>query len=315
MDRRSFLTSLALGLLPSRPGEPADPSLLLQQRLSVALAATSPEAPWAPGVLADKLSLATAAFDRCQYLALAEQLPGLVVAAGHAPEDQSDESATASAIYHLAARVAGKLPLTTGLAPIAAERAVLAAERSGDRLVVAASSAVLASATRRAGDPHRAQQISLRAAEGLRLRDTAAIREAVQLYCGAGYAAALAGDASRSDDLYREARLTGGLAETDTLKVQLTAYSDAHQISAALKMDDAAAALGHARRVPLSALPTHERVARLLVDCAQARFQFGHRELAYKLLQTAYDVAPEEVRTRDAARRLAAALLGEGTQI
>jgi hypothetical protein len=68
-------------------------------------------------------------------------------------------------------------------------------------------------------------------------------------------------------------------------------------------------ALAHARSLPLAAVPTTERRARLLVDTAQAWAQWDKPDQAYRTLLAAERTAPGEVRTRNAVRRLVTDLM------
>ncbi|WP_043721073.1 hypothetical protein [Kutzneria sp. 744] len=79
-------------------------------------------------------------------------------------------------------------------------------------------------------------------------------------------------------------------------------------------LGDAGTALAHAQRLPLAAIPTTERRARLLVDTAQAWARFDKPDRAYQTLLAAERIAPGEVRTRNALRRLVGDLLASPKQ-
>jgi hypothetical protein len=87
-----------------------------------------------------------------------------------------------------------------------------------------------------------------------------------------------------------------------------------HQVSAAYLLGDAGTALAHAQSLPLAAIPTTERRARLLVDTAQAWARFDKPDRAYRTLLAAERAAPGEVRTRNAVRRLVGDLMASPKQ-
>src|SRR6185312_5079735 len=124
------------------------------------------------------------------------------------------------------------------------------------------------------------------------------------LHCSAGYAAARAGDRDRANDLLTEAEATAQrLAEDRDRHQALTANIISHRVSAAYLLGDAGTALAHARTLPLAAIPTAERRARLLVDVALCYAQSDKPDRAYATLLAAERTAPSEVRTRNAVRR------------
>jgi tetratricopeptide (TPR) repeat protein len=76
-----------------------------------------------------------------------------------------------------------------------------------------------------------------------------------------------------------------------------------HRVTVALALGDAGTAIGYARQVPVRKIRLVERRACLFVDVAQAYAQWGRREQALSALQTAYEIAPEEIRSRPAVHR------------
>ncbi|MCP2169712.1 XRE family transcriptional regulator [Goodfellowiella coeruleoviolacea] len=323
MDRRSFLTATAGAVVATGLGGPGaahaaaalDPAALLEQRLATALLhPTAETAPASLSALRRQFAMASAEFASCQYLSLADRLPVLVTAVEHTTREHGTAAtaALAAQVYQLTARVLGKLDVSAGLQPIAADRAARAAENSGDDLLLAAAREVVASAARRTHHPEQAQRISLAAVESLLhsgVRTAATWRAAGMLYCGAGYAAAVRGDQARSAEFYREAAATAERIDDEPGRTRLLAHVRSHQISAAHKLGDAVAALETARTVPFAALPTTERQARYLVDVAQAWAMFGNPDRAHTALLAAERLAPGEVRTRGAVRRLMGELL------
>jgi len=142
---------------------------------------------------------------------------------------------------------------------------------------------------RRAGHHDRAQTLTLAAAAHL---DVAGPHPAPQhlaihgtLHLSAAYAAARAGDRERAADLLAEAEATANrLADDPDRHRALVANLVSHKVSAAYVLGDAGAALAHAQSLPLAAIPTIERRARLLVDAAQAWAQWDKPDRAYATL-------------------------------
>ncbi|MGH3976569.1 MAG: helix-turn-helix domain-containing protein, partial [Pseudonocardiaceae bacterium] len=172
---------------------------------------------------------------------------------------------------------------------------------------------------RRAGHHDHAQTLTLAAAGHL---DITGIRPAPEhlamygmLHCSAGYAAARAGDRDRTNELLTEADATAARLADDRGRQQaLTANVVSHRVSAAYLLGDAGTALAHARSLPLAAIPTTERRARLLVDTAMSYAQWDKPDRAYKTLLAAERTAPGEVRTRNAVRRLVSDLMAAPRQ-
>lgn len=180
---------------------------------------------------------------------------------------------------------------------------------SSDRtpLALAESQRLVASVARRAGHHPRAQQLTLAAADHLAM--------AGMLHCSAGYAAARAGDRARAAELLDEAHATARrLADAPDQHQALAANVVSHRVSAAYVLGDAGTALHHAHSLPLGAIPTTERRARLLIDAAMAYSQWSKPDLAVRTVLAAERCAPGEVRTRGAVRRLVGELLSAPRQ-
>jgi hypothetical protein len=82
-----------------------------------------------------------------------------------------------------------------------------------------------------------------------------------------------------------------------------------HRINVAVRLGDAGAAINYARKVNLDQLTVTERKASFFVDTAHAFSQWGKHEKAYHALRAAEELAPQEVRSRPAVRRLVSDLL------
>ena len=82
-----------------------------------------------------------------------------------------------------------------------------------------------------------------------------------------------------------------------------------HRVNAAVRLGDAGSAINYARKVNLDQLTVTERKASFFVDTAQAFGQWGKHEKAFHALRAAEELAPQEVRSRPAVRRLVSDLL------
>jgi transcriptional regulator with XRE-family HTH domain len=330
--RRTFLqlsglAGPALGWpnTPSSPTGETDPARVLAHELGeVLLAPTLVAEPVAVSVLSAGLAAARREFTACRYLPLASRLASLISAAeataAARPTDPSVARVLAG-VYNLSTRSLIKLE-ASGLEWVSADRGLRVARICEDPLTLAESQRLVASVARRAGHHDRAQTLTLAAADHL---DIGSARPAPEhlamhglLHCSAGYAAARAGDRDRANDLLTEAETTATrLARTDTdpgRHRDLAANILSHRVSAAYLLGDAGTALAHARSLPLAAIPTTERRARLLVDTAMAYAQWEQPIRAYTTLLAAERTAPGEVRTRNAARRLIGDLMAAPRQ-
>jgi hypothetical protein len=275
-------------------------------------------------VAVDRLrrALATAGrdFAACQYVPLAGRLPALLAAAEATAADRSDPAAhqVLAQAYNLATQALIKLE-ASGLGWLSADRGLLAARAAGDPLTLAEAQRLVASVVRRAGHHDRAQTLTLAAASYLHVTGPQPAPEHLAMYgmlhLSAGYAAARAGDRDRANDLLAEAATTAARLDADPARQRaLRANVISHQVSAAYVLGDAGAALAHAQSLPLAAIPTTERRARLLVDTAQAWARFDKPDRAYRTLLAAERAAPGEVRTRNAVRRLVGDLMASPKQ-
>ncbi len=317
--RRQFL--LAAGLAATAPAVSASTGADPAQELGRALVdlLVGPVAAVAPVPLATldaALDAARAQFVACRYLPLATTLPALIIAAEATATQQPGPRAhaTLARSYALASRVLGKLEASS-LHCIAADRGVRAAQAAGNPLLLAEAHRLAGGAMRRLGHHQHAEGLTMAAVDVLEgdvldMRRLAAAGDRGEawsmwalLHCSAGYASALRGDRDRARDLLDLAEhATTRLAADD--KRAVTANVVSHRVSASLALGDAGDALAHAQRLPLAAVPTVERRARLLVDVAQAWAQWGKPERALTALLTAERTAPGEVHTRSAVRRL-----------
>jgi transcriptional regulator with XRE-family HTH domain len=329
--RRTFLLAagsvVAVGTAVPRPttatglGGGLDPARLLAQQLGdVLLGPAGTTDPVTVGRLRHALATARQNFTTCQYVLLARHLPELLAAAestaAHHPEPATHQVLAQS--YNLATKALIKLE-ASGLEWLSADRGLLAARAAEEPLVLAEAQRLVASVARRAGHHDRAQALTLAAASHLTISGARPLPQHLAMYgmlhCSAGYAAARAGDRDRANDLLAEAAATASRLGADQERQQaLTANVVSHRVSAAYLLGDAGTALAHARSLPLAAIPTTERRARLLVDQAMSWQRWDKPDRAYATLLAAERTAPGEVRTRNAVRRLVSDLMASPKQ-
>lgn len=318
VQRRRFLlaTCLTWSSSASALADEVDPAALLAHQLgNVLLGPDTSAEPVAASVLSEALTAAQRDFSACRYIPLAGRLPVLITTAQatatHHPGSVAHQVLAGS--YHLATRALIKLE-ASGLEWLSADRALHAARAAEDPLTLAESQRLVASVARRAGHHDQAQTLTLVAASHLDLSGTRPAPEHLAMYgmlhCSAGYAAARAGDRERANELLAEAEATATRLADDRVRQQaLTANIVSHRVSAAYLLGDAGTALTYARSLPLAAIPTTERRARLLVDIAMSYAQWDKPDRAYQTLLAAEQAAPGEVRTRNAVRSLVTALM------
>lgn len=322
--RRTFL--LAAGLASTAVAWPTtatrlggdllDPARLLAQQLGDVLLGPSTTAdPVTVGLLRQALATARQDFATCQYVPLARHLPALLAAAEATAADHPDPAAhqVIAESYNLTTKALIKLE-ASGLEWLSADRGLLAARAADEPLTLAEAQRLVASVARRAGHHDRAQTLTLAAASHLNISGARPAPQHLAMYgmlhCSAGYAAARAGDRDRANDLLDEAAATTGRLGADRERQQaLTANVVSHRVSAAYVLGDAGTALAHAHSLPLAAIPTTERRARLLVDQAMSWQRWDKPDRAYATLLAAEQSAPGEVRTRNAVRRLVGDLM------
>lgn len=290
-----------------------DPAAVLAARLEEVLvggAAGNDVSPVTPQMILPRLAAARNEFNRADYLPLSHSLPRLITAA-----ETTDRSELAAQSYNLVTRVLLKLR-TPGLEWISADRALRAADKVADPLILAEAMRMMASVCRRAEHHDRAQELALTAAEILDLTgpvpDPRHLALHGSLLCTASYGAARADNRDQAHDLLDEATATAArLDDLQDVRQRLAANITSHRVSIAHLLGDPAAALRHARTATPIAFPDAEREGRFLVDIALAYQALDKPEHAYTTLREAHRRAPGEVRTRAAARDLITNLLAQ----
>jgi hypothetical protein len=230
-------------------------------------------------------------------------------------EAQSRAFALSADAHHVAAGLLLKLD-DQGLAYLAADRSMRAAETSGDPVTVAASARIITHTLMSGG--HLGTAITTASSHAARLdRDVPAhTPDSLSVY-GAlllrgSIAAAQLGNRGTAYELLGEAEDAGARLGFDG-NLRWTAFGPAnaklHRVNIAVTLGDAGTAVDVARGIDPSTITVTERRATLLVDTARAFLQWGKHEKAYIALRAAEETAHEEVAGRPSVHRLIGDLL------
>jgi transcriptional regulator with XRE-family HTH domain len=254
-----------------------------------------------------------------QYTDLADLLrdlvPDLETAARALPEAQRSEVfELMAATYQACSAALAKLGEPEA-AWIAADRAMAAAERAGNPMLVAAGAFRLVFVFLAARHYDQAEETARTAADALSSRADQGEPEAISLWGGLTLQRALI--ASRANDpdaayahLDQAAEVAGRLGEgrNDYNTEFGPANVGLHEISVAVELGDAGRALRAAAAVDTSGLSA-ERRARTLIDVARAHAQRRQVDEAVTVLRQAEEVSPELVHGHELVRQLVSDLL------
>lgn len=259
-------------------------------------------------------------YQECRYSELIKYLPALLTRL-HAAclaltgEAQSRAFALSADAHHVAAGLLLKLD-DQGLAYLAADRSMRAAETSGDPVTVAASARIITHTLMSGG--HLGTAITTASSHAARLdRDIPAhTPDSLSVY-GAlllrgSIAAAELGNRGTAHDLLGEAEDAGERLGFDG-NLRWTAFGPTnaklHRVNIAVTLGDAGTAVDVARKIDPATITVTERRASLLVDTARAFLQWGKHDKAYIALRAAEETAHEEVAGRPSVHRLIRDLL------
>jgi tetratricopeptide (TPR) repeat protein len=202
------------------------------------------------------------------------------------------------------------------LAWIAADRGILAAEQSEDRLVVAASTRTLAHALLAMGRHDKAQQVAVSALTtlepGLGNAPPAQLSIYGALLQTSAVVAARRGDRAGANEFLADAAAIAqrlGEDRNDFWTVFGPTNVGIHRASVAVELGDAGRVVEQARAIDPSQLPSLERRAHHLLDLAQGYGQWRKDHQALDALLQAEQLAPQEVHQQPAVRRLVVELL------
>jgi transcriptional regulator with XRE-family HTH domain len=254
-----------------------------------------------------------------QYTDLADLLRGLVpdleTAARSLPEAQQAEVfELMAATYQACSAALAKLGEPEA-AWIAADRAMAAAERAGNPLLVAAGAFRLVFVFLAARHYDQAEETACTAAEALQAQTDDGNPQAMSLWGALTLQRAVI--ASRVNDpdaayshLERAAQVATRLGEgrNDFNTEFSPANVSLHEIAVAVELGDAGRALRVAAAVDASGLSA-ERRARMLIDVARAHAQRRQVSESVVALRQAEDIAPELVGGHELVRQLVSDLL------
>jgi hypothetical protein len=322
--RRTFTLLAGAGLFGALLADKtADESLGMAEALAAVLTGPGkPPSAQAANLPALTRAVATAkqAYQACKYSEAMSQLPRLLPDLQAACDSLEGDArlrvyALSADAHHVAASVLLKLD-DHGLAWLAADRSMKAASLSEDPLAVGSSARIITHALMADGHFVAATTTAGRYGERLAADVDTPTSDFLSVYGSlllrGAIAAAQAEDRDASITMLDEARQAGSRLGSD-YNHRWTAFGPAnvllHRVNVAVRLGDAGAAIGHARKVNLDLLPITERKASFFVDTAQAFAQWGKHEKAYQALRAADQLAPQEVRSRPAVRRLVSDLL------
>ncbi len=254
-------------------------------------------------------------FDACRYATVGRRLPALVTSghqllAAHSGQARELAESALADIYSLAAFTADKTGEFT-VAWVLADRARTHAAASGDPVSIATATRETAVAMRRAGHHDQATDLLTTAAAGLDGGNGWELAGRGSLLLTAAYTHAQRGHSATALALADEAADVAGRlpARWPANSMFTAAQVPIYRIGIHNALGDPARALTVARGIPLGALPTAERRARVCLDVARAWFAYGNAHRCLLALRLADGHAPEEVR-RPQTQRLTRELLG-----
>lgn len=289
-----------------------------------------PFAPILAGHLADAtfvdaapdIAALTAAVDRarsqyqaCHYTELIKHLPGLLARLHEAcqaldGEDRLRAHALSADAHHVAAGLLLKLD-DQGLAYLAADRSMRAAQASEDPVTVGASARIITHTLMRGhhlgaaiatASTHAARldrEIPAHTPESLSIYGSLLLRGAI--------AAAQHDKRDTAHELLTEAEDAAQRLGVDG-NLRWTAFGPTnailHRVNIAVTLGDAGTAVDVARGIDLAKITVPERKASLLIDTARAFLQWDKPDRAYIALRAAEQTAHEEVAGRPSVHRL-----------
>lgn len=270
------------------------------------------------------------AYEKANYPVLARTLIDLLRAAPVAEEQASTSEARAEAaalltqVYQIASTLLRKLG-EPQLSWLAADRAIGAAQRCDDPLLIGIATTRVANALRSLGRFEAALDLNVQVAHGMMSeigstakKDPEAMSVYGALLLQGAMAAALTGDAATTRDLLRAASSAAQLVG-EGKNYYWTSFGptnvELHRAAAFVELGEGRQAIQVHERIPKSALDAlvPERRAHHYLDLARACTQVGRLEQAGEALVTADQVAPNEIRCRPLAHDILADLLRRDT--
>jgi hypothetical protein len=279
-----------------------------------------------PGPPSDIAALAAAAnqarrqYQACRYSELITHLPNLLTnlqAASMSLDGEAKRRAfmLSADAHHVAAGVLLKLD-DQGLAYLAADRSMQAAQASEDPVAIGASARIITHALMSGG--HLAAATSTASSHAARMdRDVSShTPESLSVYGSlllrGAIAAAQHDRRGAAHELLDEADGAAQRLDADD-NLRWTAFGPTnvklHRVNAAVTLGDAGTAIEVARGIDPSTIAVTERKASLLIDISRALLQWGRHEKAYIALRAAEQAAHEEVARRPSVHRVVRELI------
>jgi transcriptional regulator with XRE-family HTH domain len=272
------------------------------------------------GTLSRQVQEAWRARQACAYRQLGVLLPRVLTSAQRATRQlDGDRRRAASRLLAETYQCVGFTMANAGqrdLAWIAADRGIIAAEESEDRLVVAASTRMLAHGLLAMGRHDKAQQVAVTALTTLEPGLGAAPAPHLSIY-GAllqtnAVVAARRGDRAGANESLAEAAVIAqrlGEDRNDFWTVFGPTNVGIHRASVLVELGDAGRVIEQAQTINPTHLPSLERRAHHQLDVAQGYGQWRKDHEAFDALLHAERLAPQEVHHQPAVRLLVVELL------
>ncbi|MEU4474671.1 helix-turn-helix transcriptional regulator [Micromonospora sp. NPDC023888] len=197
-----------------------------------------------------------------------------------------------------------------------ADRAMVAAQESGDPEALACAGWFLCQVHRDAGDWDTAMAVTLDVLSALESRAADASTNLLALFGAlhfeAAYTAARSGEEGRAWRYWDRAdrvaqRLPQGFYQPQTSFSRV--IMGAHAVTVAVELQKSGEAVRQARRHDAAAIPSRPRRARHLIEVARAHHGKDDRGTAMASLRQAYESAPETIRFNGYARQITLDLL------
>jgi hypothetical protein len=305
---------------PDAPPLHAEPFAPVLAGHTASIASKAPDRAPDISALTAAVDNARREYQECHYSELIKYLPALLTRL-HAAclaltgEAQNRAFSLSADARHVAAGLLLKLD-DQGLAYLAADRSMRAAETSGDPVTVAASARIITHTLMSGG--HLGTAITTASSQAARLDhdipahtpDSLSVYGALLLR--GSIAAAQAGNRGTALELIGEAEHAGERLGFDG-NLRWTAFGPTnakiHRVNIAVTLGDAGTAIDVARKIDPTTMTVTERRVTLLVDTARAFLQWGKHGKAYIALRAAEETAHEEVAGRPSVHRLIGDLL------
>jgi transcriptional regulator with XRE-family HTH domain len=273
------------------------------------------DAPPDLAALTAAVDWARSQYQACHYTELIKHLPGLLARLHDAclaldGEDRLRAHTLSADAHHVAAGLLLKLD-DQGLAYLAADRSMRAAQASADPVTVGASARIITHTLM--NGHHLGAAIATASTHAARLDSDIGTHtpESLSVYGSLLLRGAIAAAQHDKRDTAHEL-----LSEAEDAAQQLgvdgnlrwTAFGPTnatlHRVNIAVTLGDAGTAVDVARSIDLSTITVPERKASLLIDTARAFLQWDKPDKAYLALRAAQETAHEEVAGRPSVHRL-----------